>query len=261
MSLAREALRLCTVRALRGATAVGNRVKDSEQGPIEDYVEDKSEPEILVFTDDCTVAATEPRQLFAGGKQDLVIEIVATQRMKVRLPDQDQEADALAPIETDAAMEFAIGVLTRQVMVALMDAANPWAELWREFAVTITQMHDRRGSSMRDGVRFAGRQLLLTIQLPGDPRPGVTPGPLWTKFLGLVDATPDLAPIAPTLHALIEGTPVELPAWQVLRAGYGMTLDEARALRLAPPSAAEATSPEFEAMTPATQPVAPGSLP
>lgn len=261
MSLAREALRLCTVRALRGATLVGARVRDSEQGPIEDYVKDKSEPEILVYTDDCTVPTTEPRQLFAGGRQDLVIEILCTQRMQVRLPDGDEIEDALLPIETDAAMEFTIGVISRQVMVALMNPASAWAEMWREFAPVITNLQDRRGSSMRDGVRFAGRQIVLTVQLRRDPVPGQAPGPAWSKFLALVDDTPDLAPIAPTLHALIEGGDVALPDWQILRGGYGMTLEEARALQLAPPAAAEATSPDFEGMTPETQPVLPGTLP
>ncbi|MFN3626188.1 MAG: hypothetical protein ACK4TP_19330, partial [Hyphomicrobium sp.] len=70
-----------------------------------------------------------------------------------------------------------------------------------------------------------------------------------------------LAPIAPTLHALIEGGVVDLPAWEVLRGGYGMTLREARALQLTPPAAAETTSPDFEGATPDTHPVPPGTLP
>jgi len=267
MSLAREALRLCTVRALRGETLVGDKVRDSEQGPIEDYVKDASEPVIIVYTDDCTTATTEQRQLFSGGKQDLVIEVMVTQRMKVKMPatetQPEQEADVLTPIETDAEMEFIIGVITRQITVALMSPLSPWAEMWREFAVTISNRQDRRGSSMRDGVRFAGRQIVLTVDLLRDPVPGdpIAPTSAWARFLALVDATDDLAPIAPTLHALIEGGPVDLPDWQKLRGGYGMTLGEARALQLTPPAAAEGTSPDFEGVTPDTHAVSPGTLP
>lgn len=264
MSLAREALRLCTVRALRGATLVGDKVRDSEQGPIEDYVKDASEPVIIVYTDDCTTATTEQRQLFNGGRQDLVIEILVTTRMKVKLPDtNDEEVDALVPIETDAVMEFTIGVISRQITVALMNPLSPWAEMLREFAVTITNRQDRRGSSMRDGVRFAGRQIVLTVDLLRDPVPGEPIGPksAWARFLALVDATDDLAPIKSTLHALIEGGPVNLPDWQMLRGGYGMTLGEAQALQLTPPAAAEGTSPDFEGVTPDTHALPPGSLP
>lgn len=264
MSLAREALRLCTVLALRGATLVGDKVHDSEQGPVEDYVKDKSEPVIIVYTDDCTTPLTEPRQLYNGGRQDLAIEILVTQRMKVRLPDNNnEEVDALVPIETDAEMEFAIGVISRQITVALMDPANPWSELWREFATTISNRQDKRGSSMRDGVRFAGRQIVLTVDLLRDPVPGqaIAATSTWARFLARVDATPELAPIASTLHALIDGAPVDIPDWQIMRGGYGMTLGEARALQLAPPAAAELASPDFEGMTPDAHPVAPGTLP
>ncbi len=267
MSLAREALRLCTVRALRGATLVGQRVHDSEQGPVEDYVKDKSEPVVVVYTDDCTTATTEQRQLFNGGKQDLVIEILVTTRMKVKLPATDdepeQEADVLTPIETDAAMEFTIGVISRQIAVALTDPTSPWAEMWREFAATITNRQDRRGSSMRDGVRFAGRQIVLTVDLLRDPVPGagIAATSTWARFLALVDNTPDLALIAPALHALIEGGDVDLPEWQLLRGGYGMTLAEAQALQLAPPAPAQATSPPFAEVTADTHAVPPGTLP
>lgn len=258
MSLAREALRLCTVRALRGKTHAGDRVRDSEQGPADDFAADKALPEILVYTDE-GASGVAPRDLFDGGVYDLVIEIVMTQRMKVQF-EGGGESEVVDMPQTDAAMELTIGAIEREIKCALMQPDSPWAEIWRRFALKYS-VKDRRGSSMRDGLRFAGRQLALAVELPRDPVPGQAPGPLWTDFLALVDATPDLVPISPVLHALVAGGDVELPAWQVLRGGYGMTLDEARALQLAPPAAAEATSPDFGGMTPETQPVPTGTLP
>ncbi len=259
MSLARQALRLCTVRALRGHTSAGDRVRDSEQGPVEDYVKDKTQPHVLVYTDDGVFGA-KPRDLFDGGSQDLVIEIVMTQRMVAKF-ENGEEGETIDMPQTDAAMEFSIDAIARQVRVALMRPADPWAEMWRRFALSITQGTDKRGSSMREGVRFAGRQMLLTVDLPRDPVPGQPLGPLWADFLALVEGTADLAPIAAVMRALIEGGDVDLPDWQVLRAGYGMTLAEARALQVAPPAAAEASSPDFEGVTPDTHPSPPGTLP
>lgn len=98
---------------------------------------------------------------------------------------------------------------------------------------------------MREGVRLSGRQLVFPITLPADPTPGTAPGPRWTTFLAKVDATPDLAAIAPLLRSTIEGTPAERPEWETLRFAYGLTETEAAALQIAPPEAARGTSPDF----------------
>ena len=225
MSLAREAVRMCVVRALRGNTWAAARVRDSEQGPIEDYFSDKALPEILVFTDDGMFGGGNgPRDLFAGGDQDLIIEVVVTSRMK------SDDGEWVEPLVTDASMEFTIGVIQRQIKAALVDPQNAWAEMFRRFALTVNESKDRRGSSMRDGVRYAGRQLLLSLTLPKDPVPGVALGPLWTDFLAMVDADADLVKIAPVLRGAIEGDVGDMPEWVIMQGAYGRTRAEARSL-------------------------------
>lgn len=249
MSLAREALRIATVRALRGATWVGDRVRDSEAGPFDDQAQDKPEPGIIVYTDDGKFGGgAQSKTLFAGGETSLVIEIVITQRMRVRvLGENGPEEQILWDMpETDAAMELTLGMIERQVKVALSDPGNIWSEMWRRFALAIGECSSQRGASMREGVRFAGRQIVLPVTLPADPTPGTAPGPLWTEFLALVDATPDLAPAADMLRAMIEGTPAHRPEWLTQRFAFGLTEGEAGALGLAPPEAARETSPAFQ---------------
>ena len=258
MSLAREALRLCTVHALRGKTVVGDKVRDSEQGSADDYAENKPAPEVLVYTDDGSFGRNG-RELFAGGVTDLVIEIVMTQKMRIKLEETGEDGWAWESPPTDAAMEFTLGIITRQIIVALMDGTDPWAELWRRLSQSIGECKDRRGSSMRDGVRFCGRQLTLPVELIGDPKPGTAPGPVWTGFLALLDGSADasLQAVAPVWRALVEGKELDLPDWQILRAGYGLTADEARAMQIAPPAAAEATSPNITEVITDTAPTAP----
>lgn len=236
MSLAREALRLCTVHALRGHTIVGNHVRDSEQGPIDDRDKDEPEPTVIVYTDKCTFG-TQRRDLYAGGTCDLVIEIVMTQRMKVRLEETGEEGWVWESPQTDAAMELTLGIITRQIVVALMNGDAAWSEMWRKFARDVGECDDNRGSSMRDGVRFAGRQLVIPVELQADPTPGEAIGETWTRFLALVEASEDanLKAVAPMWRSLVEGKPIDLPDWQILRASVGMTEDEARALKMAPP--------------------------
>lgn len=247
--LNRLALRLATVRALRGATMAGQNVLDSEHGAIDEIAEEHPKPVIVVYTDDASYAgggrdlwSTQGDARADVGSQKLVIEMAMTQRMRVVDEDGDESESAIQP-QTDASIEAALDLLERQVVAALMDVrpSAAWAECWREFAQSVGDRQSQRGVSMREGVRFAGRQLILGVRLSKDPVPGSPVGPLWQKFLTLAAADDALASLVPMLQSAIAGH--GLPPWQVTRSALGLTLGEARALQITPPSAAEATSP------------------
>lgn len=243
MSIAREALRLSVVRALRGCTWAGDAVRDSEIGPLEDWAADQPRPTIIVYTDDSKFGGDAQSGLFAGGVQTLLIEVVMTQKMKVRLEEAGEDAWQWDVPQTDAAMEITLGAIERQIKTALSDPGNAWAELFRDLALDVGECVSNRGSSMRDGVRFAGRQMIIPVTLPSDPAPGRAPGPLWQRFLTLVDADEDLAQVAPLLRSLIEWAPGVLPDWQTLASGYGMSAGVARAIGIAPPVAVDDEDP------------------
>lgn len=250
MSAAREVLRLATIRALRGRTWAQHRVRDSEQGPVEDRAEpvDPNDPHarlpvIAVYTDDGAFGvpgAGGNRDILGGGWVNLVIEIVVTQRMSfvdpqtgqlVRDPETGDVVVGWDAPETDAAMELTIGMIERQVRLALADPGSAWAELWRMLAVSVNEVSTQRGASMRDGVRFAGRQIIMPVTLPRDPVPGTTLGRLWETALALIDAEPDLEPVRAVLRALVEGSWLTAPDdLACLRGGFAMTRDEAAAM-------------------------------
>lgn len=236
MSLARLALRIATVKALRGHTWAGDMVRDSEIGPIDDAAQDKEIPFVVVYTDDSEgeVSGTD---LFAhDGKQCLVIEVGVTTRMK---PGRSGPGGWAIPT-TDAGMEMTIDAIERQIKLALTDPANPWGEFWRKLVLSIDMRKSQRGAAAKDGVRFAGRQIVLDVDLPRDPAPGRPLGPIWADFLALCAADADLAGQVDALRALATGGSTNWPDWQSVRAAYGLSLDRARALQIAPPEGAPA---------------------
>ena len=249
--LNRLALRLATVRALRGRTLARDRVHDSEHSAIDEVAVDRPLPFIVVYTDDAQynhgdrdLWSTSGNKRVGSGYQKLVIEIAMTQRMQLVGENGEPVEDAVQPA-TDAAMELNLDIIERQVIAALMDPQSAWAEMWRELVDHIGDHESQRGVSMRDGVRFAGRQITLSVQLAKEPPAGAPKGPRWTRFLALASEDPTLAQVVPVLEALLAGH--DLPDWQIGRGAYGLTLEEARALQVAPPEGLEDASPVFGA--------------
>lgn len=224
--LNRLALRLATVRALRGRTLAGPNVLDSSSAAIDDIAAEHPTPVIVVYTDDgqWNVAG---RDLYATsgdtrvdmGYQKLLIEIALTQRMLLVDPatgEPQLDADgnplfAAMSLATDPALELTLDLIERQVIDALMCGADDaaWPEMWRRLVTGVGDKHSVRGASARDGVRFAGRQIAISCALPKEPPPAVPIGPLWTDFLALAETEPDLAPVLPAIRAQLEGRPLD----------------------------------------------------
>lgn len=240
MSFARFVLRTATVKALRGRTFAADMVRDSEIGPIDDAAEDKEIPFVVVYTDDVEGDGAGTDLCENNGKHCLVIEMGVTTRMKAR--------GEWAIPTTDAGMELTIDAIERQVRLALGNpASSAWAELWRDIVLSIDGRKSQRGAAARDGVRFAGRQLVLDVSLPREPHPGRPLGPIWQRFMTLAAADADLAGLVPMLTQLATGGTDNWPGWQRARAAYGLSAERARALQITPPASAEATSPNFAA--------------
>lgn len=227
MSLARFVLRTATVKALRGRTFAGDMVRDSEIGPIDDASKDKELPFVVVYTDDVEGDGAGTDLAESNGKHCLVIEMGVTTRMKPN--------GLWAIPTTDAGMELTIDAIERQIRLALGHPANAWGELWRDLVLSIDGRKSQRGAAAKDGVRFAGRQLVLDVALPREPHPGKPLGPIWQRFMTLAAADTDLAGLVPMLTQLATGGAEDWPEWDVMRAAYGLSAARAAALHLTPP--------------------------
>jgi hypothetical protein len=237
--LNRLALRLSTVRALRGATFAGPNVLDSEHGGIDELAMNSDEPQpyIVVHTDDGMFHGSGARDLFGtqgdgrvgSGFQKLIIEIGVTQKMLFVDEAGQQVLQPGTPV-TDPLLEIHLDLIERQVYAALSDEGSEWAEVWRTFATSTGDRQSQRGASTREGLRFAGRQITLDVSMPRDPTPGDKIGPLWKRFIALAKRDPSLTKIVPLIEQALLAKPVA--DWRSAMRGCGLTHDEAKALLL-----------------------------
>lgn len=250
--LSRLALRTLAVLALRGQTWAGDEVFDSELDPIDQVEPGEKRPFIVVYVDDATYDVKASDIMTARSTASLVLELGVNARM------HDENGDTLwgTPV-TDSGMETTLDIIERQAMRTLSQGVGTWAELYRRFALNTPKRTSTRGASAEKGIRFAGRQIVIEVELPKEPAYGGQPGPLWLDLMAAFDADPAMASTAAIFRAAI-GEDVALPDWQRIRGYLGLTLDQARALQITPPEAAEATTPPFVHIAPPdAQPEAP----
>lgn len=205
MSLSRMILRLATVRALTGETMAGDAVFDSIVDPDDQRVSRSQRPVIVVYTDDHE-SQPEGRAHQVGGESacDLVIEIAIAGTVQVPSDDGETSTNVVAPAETDAAREYLLDLLERQISVALTAGTGPWADLWRAFVVKVPSRTSRRG--VFEVARLAARQVTMTCDILLDPPAvGYSPTAAWAQAIATFEGDPEVAPLAPVIRAAIAG--------------------------------------------------------
>jgi hypothetical protein len=229
MSLIAFAIRMALQRALTGKTYAEDRVFDSVITPIDQKVEQGSLPLIIVSTDDDQASEIAQFDLMRGSRElDIVIEMALATTVTV-----DGEVQVQIP-HTDAGMEHALNFMGRQVYRALMHPTDPWADLFRAFTSSVKKTLSRRGAGADKGVRFAARQLVLTVDPLFEPAFGVEvdAGGPWGKLLALMAADSELDDLAKVLSDEILGE--ALPSWQSIQASLGLSAAAIRTIGLAP---------------------------
>jgi hypothetical protein len=230
MSLVPLALRIITVRALRGQTYAEGRVSDSLLDPIDMTVSGEKSPVLVVSSDDDEIRHNGGKDILGADRRiDLVIEMAVASTVAAG----DGSSQIVIP-HTDAGMEAVLSIMARQVMRALMTDATPWANLWRRCVVSIGGAQSRRGGGSENGVRYAARQLLLSCHTLAEPYFGSTvePGTFWADFLALAEAGTDLAPLANVIRNEIE-VPATLTDWQEAAAALGISREATSIIKIA----------------------------
>lgn len=237
MSIPRIALRLATRKALIGATYAGPRVFDSAITEIDLTVMETRKPLIIVTTDD-EEGAVEAREITSADSQiDLVIEVAVAALVKT-----DAGGTELTIPDTDEGLEITVDLMCRQAIRALQSGTGEWADLWRSLVVNVTRITQRRGADARQGVRFAARQIVLTLQTINDPLAAPLNADPLGRFLTMAEADAEIAPIAALLRAEI-GTPG--PAWRLAAGTLGLDRIEADGIGVAPADDTEDGAPSL----------------
>lgn len=260
--LGRIALRMATVESLKGVTIVGSNVLDSEIGALEVGAAgalrtDQESPFIAVFTEASKLEGNKVngagiRSLHMSGPIDLVLEFGVTSAMTET--NDETGATTIVGLEipaTDANLELLLDITERQIVNALTNPQNAWAEIFRGLHSAINKI-DRRRTSSAEGVKVAARQLAINLDLLPDPVYGepVAASSIWAKFFAklALDENPDAVKKRAAMLALL-GDPDTTLAGTAQRQRFVLTLDEVRALFDTAVEPGEATEPLITAVS------------
>lgn len=235
--LVRLALRIAGVEALKGKTLVGDNVNDSHIGAIDIAADgavrtDQEKPFITVYSDDSRADDATLRDLRQNGHLDFVLEFGVTAAMTETDPDTGvTTVIGIGVPATDAALELSLDVTSRQIVNALTDPDNAWAERWRKLSNSVVKIEQRRAANTADGARLAARQLRITLDAKPDPVFGQPLTGMWPDIrAAIANARPELTG---TLDALFGAAGTEV-TFAVLRRARGQTAGEAERLGYAP---------------------------
>lgn len=173
MSLARTALRLSVVEALRPSviatsadypTSAQGRVFDSRMDAIDDVAADERAPTIVVFTDDDDANPAQP----GGGDPferfvDLVFELSV-----IAFGEDPAQPDTFVPVVpvTDAQCEAALDILELQVRFVLR--VGPTGKLVRRVFGSPRRITSSPARTSEEGYRLATRTMTVRMRIPDD---------------------------------------------------------------------------------------------
>lgn len=252
--LGRIALRIAAVEALKGKTLVGDNVLDSQIGALDVAADgsirtEQDNPFISVYVEGSKAEdRLDLRALHRSGLTEFMIETGITAAMTVTDPETGVSEVIPGLPATDPAFEFYLDVVGRQVVNTLTDPNNAWAEIWRGLTTGIVKIERKRTSDAASGTRIAAHQLVITVDLLPDPVFGetITPTSIWAKLFAQMSVGDH--PFLPTLQSLV-GNPAGILDHEAQRRRFGLTLEEARALLVTPPLAAEGVEPNITSVT------------
>ncbi len=234
--LARIALRIAAVEALKGKTQVGDNVFDSRIGALDVSADgtlrtNMDRPFIVVYSeaaksdkDDLNV-----RNLYDNGLTELLFETGVTTTMTDTNQETGESVTVTGIPASDEAFEFLLDMVVRQIVDALGAPDDEWADIFRDLIYRVDKV-ERARTSGEDGTRFAAQQINLTVELIEDPVRGepLDEDGTFARFLAKLETMPTPYPIyAAMMRAQIEG---ENKPWETVQRRLGLTRDELQAL-------------------------------
>lgn len=242
MSLTRFAVRLCTTRALRGATLAEGRVFESVIDPLDQKVGANRAPMLIVNTEE-HMQSGDGRDMTGGQDQlELLIEATIASRATAPSMDGDGEEAVIEIPHADEGMDLTLDLLEHQTIRTLMKGQGVWPSLWRRFVIDVQRRQSRRGADSTSGVKFAVRQMMIVCDVVAEPLGGeaLEPGSVWGDFIAAVEADAGLAPLAGLLRSFLAG---DGPDWVRAASMIGVSVETLGMIGAAPTVTDEAGQP------------------
>lgn len=244
MSYLRPIIRLCAVAAMRDRTWCDDRVYDSDNTPLADALVkqgSQARPYCVVFTDNDNRIDGKGTDVFRQIKRqiNLILEIGIAGAISQATEDGQHVVQLLRFPHTDAAMEMYLDAVEGQALRALFgDPESPWCELLHRLVNNVDKVASQRGGAAPDrGVRWAGRQITITLESICDPPAGapIVAGSPIRDFFVLAESNADLkiSDGALILQRLIE-THAVYPSWEQDQAWLGISKYALRSIGIAP---------------------------
>jgi hypothetical protein len=239
MPVVQFGLRVAAVEALKGATLVGDNVRDSDFAAIDiagdgNLRTNQDRPFIVVYTDEAEVNKADTRDMRQNGTVDFVCEFGAATPMAQTDPETGESVIAGVDIPaTDAALEMALDLVDRQIGNALTDPESAWTALWQRLSDRVDKIERKRAVTADNGVRLAARQLRIRLECKPDPVFGqpLAEGAVWTELRAAIAA--DRPELVSTYDAMLGAEQAEVSI-DMIRRAFGQTMGQARRLGYGP---------------------------
>jgi len=175
MSLARTALRLATLEALRPSAALasngpwltlaGKSLFDSRVDPIDDLSPHESRPIACIYTDD---DEGMPGQKAGGPPFRMIVDLVFELSVVALAPsDADPDVYEAGIPETDAELEGSLDLLEAQIKFILLFHPNGF--IWRRLTGRkVKSIHSVAHRSSEEAVRLARRRVVWKVEVLDD---------------------------------------------------------------------------------------------
>ena len=237
MSLAEYGLRIATVRALRGKTFAGALVLDEPGDPVAGVIEgssigEQATPLIAVFTN-LNVAEIGHGSLLVPSKGvvDLTIQVYLPPTVSASVGGNETSIKG-----RDGGGKFVVDIIERQVAAVLLADQSPWAVLARHFRFRVIEARSQsfvvKSAPEADiGVEIMAREIVLRVELIGDPSFGEEPSGHFATLLTMMESDTELSPLAPVFRQAIAG-PEGMQYHEIQAALMGVDLTVAHALGL-----------------------------
>lgn len=240
-AIARTALRIAAVEAILGKTLAVDRVFDSAIDALDAQLNEEERRPIITVTTDDDVRQGKVRDTWSNDRKiDLVIEIAVASKVT---------AEGIVIPETDFGLEWSLDIIEHQIERALFSEDSAWGKVFMGLVLETADWKSRRGASADAGLRFAARQINITLDVVQAPLPGeaITEGPYQDLFTAMA-GQPDRVELGSLLRAVLEGT--DKPEWERLSEAIGLRRAEAASIGIAPVDLTEAGEPaEMEQST------------